>query len=113
MENETGSVSQLFKKASDYLKLKIELFKLKAVDKVSGAVSIIFAGLIIITFVWLFILMASIGLALWIGELLGEIYCGFFIVAGFYILIIIILLLFRKQILKRPIANRMIKKILN
>ena len=61
---------------------------------------------------FVFFLFLNIGLALLIGQLLGRAYYGFFIIAGFYIIIGIILLAFRNKWLKTPIANAMIKKMM-
>jgi len=55
----------------------------------------------------------NIGLAIWIGELLGQMYLGFFVVGGFYALIAIILHLFRNSWLKKPVSSMIIKKMLN
>jgi hypothetical protein len=113
MEKEPSSISLLFEKAVDYLETRIELFKLEAVSKLSEVISSVFSSLIVIVFLVLFVFMVNIGVALWIGDVLGKAYYGFFIVAGFYILIGFILYLFRHQWLRRPVSNLIIKKMLN
>lgn len=57
-------------------------------------------------------LVLSIGVALWLGELLGRIYYGFFVVAGFYLLAGIIFHLYLHQWIKRPVSNLIIKQAL-
>ena len=64
-------------------------------------------------FIASFFLMLNIGLALLIGRAIGEIYYGFFIVAGFYLVVIAILYSLRDKWLKAPISNLIIKSILN
>jgi hypothetical protein len=114
METETKSpIESLFEKLKDYADTRIKLFKLKAIDKSSGFISslltlIILAGLGLICFI-----MLNIGLALLIGKWLGGYHWGFFIVAGFYIILGIIIFKFRKKWLKNPIASMMIKSLLD
>jgi len=49
---------------------------------------------------------------LWLGELLGKSYYGFFIVAGFYALLALIFSIFRKQLIKNPVNNSIIEQVL-
>jgi len=59
----------------------------------------------------LFVFILSIGLALWIGEILGKTYFGFFVVGGGYAVIAIVLSFFRHQWLKFPISDAIITQI--
>ena len=60
------------------------------------------------TVLLLFIVMGSIGVALWIGDMLGKASYGFFIVAGFYGIITLALQVFKKELLKMPLNNSII-----
>jgi len=68
--------------------------------------------LIVLIFAVLFFLILNIGVALWLGELLGKSYYGFFIVAGFYALLALIFSIFRKQLIKNPVNNSIIEQVL-
>lgn len=105
-------IATLFERAEDYSKTTIELFKLNAVDKSAEIVSSLFSRLVVIMTVVLSILIISIGVALWLGKLLGDAFYGFFIIGAFYALIAILLHLFRHQWLKYPISNSIIKQML-
>jgi hypothetical protein len=113
MEKEDNQIGYLFEKAEGYIETKIDLFKLRAIDKSSDVVSSIAARMIIALFVASFFLMFNIGLALLIGRSLGEVYYGFFIVAGFYLILIAILYSLRDKWLKAPINDLIIKSIFN
>jgi hypothetical protein len=113
MEKYNNHVESLFWHAEDYLETKAELFKLKAIDKSSDVISSIAARMVIALFVASFFLMFNIGVALLIGHSMGEIYYGFFIVAGFYLIVIAILYSSRNKWLKAPINNLIIKSIFN
>ncbi len=112
MDDNTTPIATLFERAEDLTKTTIKLFKLTAVDKSAEIVSALFSVLIVVMAVVLSILILSVGLALWLGELLGDSYYGFFAVGTFYLFVAILFHVFRKQWLKYPISNSIIKKIL-
>ena len=60
----------------------------------------------------LFALVFNIGIALLIGELMGKIYYGFFIVAAFYLLAGLVLHLFLYKWIKKPLGDLIIKQAL-
>jgi hypothetical protein len=113
MENKANSFERLFERAGDYFETRMDLFKLKSVDKTSDAVSTFASGLAIILIISFSVIIISIGIALWVGEMMGKSYYGFFIVGGFYLFIGLLIYFFRKQLLKMPVANLFINKVLN
>src|ERR1039457_1611247 len=113
MENQASLIGTLFEKAEHYAQTSAELYKLKAIDKSADVLSTLTARLAIIGFITLFFLTLNIGIALWIGEILGKTYYGFFIVAGFYALIGILLYVYRNNLVKEPLRNSIISQVLN
>jgi len=113
MENQPHSIGSLFQHAGDYLETRLDLLKLKAISKSSDAASSVVSGLTVLLIGSFAIILLNIGLALWIGELLGRAYLGFFVVAGFYALVALILHIFRNSWVKRPVSSMIIKKMLN
>jgi hypothetical protein len=112
MNNNTTPIELLFEKAEDYSKTTIELFKLNAIDKSTELVSSVAERLVIFMAVVLFVLIVSIGAALWLGELLGKVYYGFFVVGGFYALLGILLSVFSNEWIKEPLSNSLITQLL-
>lgn len=108
MEEKATMIESLFEKAESYVQTNIDLFKLKAIDKSADVISSIVEKLAIIIVVLLIVLMVNIGLALWIGELVGKLYYGFFIVAAFYVLVAFILYFKSSVIIKAPINDSII-----
>lgn len=108
MEEKATVIETLFEKAETYAKTNLDLFRLKAIDKSADVISSIVAKLAIIIVVLLIVLLVNIGLALWIGELVGKSYYGFFIVAAFYVLVALILYYNSGVILKAPVNNSII-----
>lgn len=113
MENNATSIETLFAKAEDYGKTSIELFKLQAVDKSADVIAALATQLVFFTVVVLFLLTTNVGIALWIGEAIGELYYGFFIVAGFYVIVFFLLYIFRQQLIRIPLTNSIIGQMLN
>lgn len=111
METNSSPVELLFEKATNYSKTAVELFCLKAIDKSADVSSSLLSRLAVLLVVALFVFIISIGFALWIGEILGKTYFGFFVVAGGYAVIAIVLSFFRHKWLKIPISDAIISQI--
>ncbi len=108
MEEKATPIESLFEKAETYAKTNLDLFKLIAIDKSADVISSIVAKLAVIVVVLLIAVLINIGLALWIGDVLGKSYYGFFIVAAFYVLVALILHYKSGVLLKVPVNNSII-----
>jgi len=109
MEDNSKMIETLFERATEYGKTSYELVKLKVVDKTSDAVSSFLPHSIVIILIVSFLIFLNLGLAFLLGEILGEIFYGFFIVAGFYGFAGIIMHFFMHKWLKKRIADYIIK----
>lgn len=112
MEEKATIVESLFEKSEAYLNTNLDLFKLKTINTSADVVSTIVSKIVVFIVIFLIILSLNIGAALWIGELLGKVYYGFFIVGGFYILVALVLQ-FWPNIIKAPINDSIILKMIN
>ena len=112
IEDRKELIEDLFEKAEAYAKTNFELFKVKTVDKLAVVVASLISRLIVLVVFSFFFLMINIGLAIWIGESMGHVYYGFFIIAGLYALISILLFALRDPIIKNPIINSIISQVL-
>lgn len=113
MDKPIELIEKLIERGEDYGKTSIELLKLKTIDKSANLVSNIISWSVIILFALLFFTLLNIAVALWVGDLLGNKTYGFFIVAGFYGLLTLVFLIFRKQLVKNPLNNSMVKQLLD
>ncbi len=102
----------LLERTADYGKASFELVKLKALDKTSDAVSSLIPNTIVLVLVAVFIIFLNLGLAFWLGEILGRIFYGFLAVAAFYGLAGLVLHFFMHDWLKKIIGNYFIKNVL-
>lgn len=109
MDNQKSSFESLFERVRSYIDTRIELVKLKTIDKTSSVLSMIITFLVVFIVFALFFLFFNIGLALLIGDLVGRSYYGFFILGAIYAVAGIILLKFRNKWVKAPLINMMVK----
>jgi hypothetical protein len=110
--NTTDSIRTLIDQSKDYLETKIELTKLKTIDKSADVLSSVVVMVTMIFLGSLFIIFISIAAALMLGNMLGSAHYGFLIVGGFYALLLLLIYLQRDRWIKVPIANGLISKML-
>ena len=112
MEDNANLIESLLERATEYGKTSYDLVKLKVVDKTSDGLSSFLPHIVVIGIILSFLLFFSLGIALWIGEILGKIYYGFFVVAAFYVLIVIVLHFFMHKGLKRMFYDYFVRQLL-
>jgi len=112
MEDNAKMIESLLEKATDYGKTSYELVKLQALDKVSDVTSSIIPHSVVFVFIASFMIFFNLGLAFWLGKILGEAYYGFFVVAGFYVILGMIIHFFMHNWIKNTIYNYIIKLVL-
>ncbi len=109
-EDKPTGLEELFNKLKEYAETRLALMKLIAINKSSGFFSTFVTMLILLMIFFTVIFCVSIGLALLIGEWVGGASYGFFIVAGFYLILGLILFANRGRLLKTPVSNKLIKE---
>jgi fatty acid desaturase len=112
MEDNAKLIESLIEKAADYGKTTFELAKLKALDKTSDIASSFIPHSVVFILIASFLLFLNFGLAYWVGEILGKIYLGFFIVAAFYVITGLVLHFFFHKRIKNHVWNYIIKQVL-
>ena len=112
MESNTEMIESLFEKTVDYGKTSFQLLKLKTLSKTSDITSTYLSRLVVLIFAFSFMLFMSLGLAIWIGEILGKSFYGFFVVGAFYGLIGIFIHFFLHKWLKKILDDYIIQQVL-
>jgi hypothetical protein len=112
MEDYTKLIESLLERAAEYGKTSYELIKLKALDKTSDVVSSFIPHSVVFVLIASFLLFFNLGLAFWLGEILGKTCFGFFVVAAFYGIIAIVVHFFMHKWLKKLVCNYIIKQLL-
>ena len=112
MDNDANIFESLYDRATDYGKTSYELVKLKLLYKTSDVISTFMPHSVVFVIAAFFLLLFNLGLAFWLGEILGHISYGFFVVAAFYGLIGGIIHFFMHNWLKNIVGNYIIKMLL-
>ena len=112
MEATPGTLESLIGKAKAYFVTTLELTKLKLTQTFTAAMSALAFKVILIGLISVLLIIFSIGAGLWLGELLGKSYYGFFAVSGLYLVLIIVVHLFLQKWIKKIISNSILKNLL-
>lgn len=112
MEDNTDLLETLLERAAEYGKTSFELVRLKTLDKAADVVSSLVPQSVVIILIASFMLFLNLGIALWLGDILGKPFLGFFVVAAFYILAGIIMHFFMHNWIKKLVGNYFIKRLL-
>src|SRR5271154_1427741 len=110
--NSEDTIGALIDKSKDFLDTKIELAKLKTIDRSADILSSVVVMVSMLFIGTLVIILFSIGLALLLGTMLGAYHNGFFVVGGLYAIVLLILYIQRDKWIKSPISKQLINKML-
>ncbi len=105
-------IESLFERVEVYGKTTYELSKLKLLKTATVVVPSLITKIIVILMILMFTVFFTIGIALYLGELLGKLYYGLFIIAAFYLIVGIVFHFFLHNWIKKPISNLIIKQAL-
>ncbi|MBP8792061.1 MAG: hypothetical protein KBH29_02675 [Lutibacter sp.] len=105
-------IESLFERVEVYGKTTYELSKLKLLKTTTVVVPSLITKVIVILMILMFTVFFTIGIALYLGELLGKLYYGLFIIAAFYLIVGIVFHFFLHNWIKKPISNLIIKQAL-
>lgn len=112
MEDNSKLLDSLLETASDYGKTSLELVKLKTIDKTSDVVSSLIPHSVVFILIASFLFFLNLGIALWLGDILGKAFYGFFVVAAFYFLAGIVIHFFMHKRIKKLVGNYFVKNVL-
>jgi len=112
MENPANVIQSLIGQAESYGNTRYELSKLKSIEATTDIASVVLSRMGVMMHVMLFLLFVNIGLAILLGELLGRMCYGFFIMAAFHLLISIVFYFFLYRWIKKPVSHFIITQVL-
>jgi hypothetical protein len=113
MEQTTTTIEKLIEKSEIYAKTSLELCKQEAIFKSADLFSNLAIKMAIALVVVLFLLLLNVGLSLCVGDYLGKMYYGFFVIAFFYLCLALVVYIFRDKWVKLPVSNFFIHKMKN
>jgi hypothetical protein len=112
MEENSKFLESLLESATEYGKTSLELGKLKALDKTADVVSTLVPHSVVIILAATFMLFLNLGLALWLGEVLGKMFYGFLAIAAFYAVAGVIVHFFMHKGIKKMVGDSIVKQML-
>jgi len=112
MEDKATIAESVLEHAKEYAKANMELAKLEAINKGSEFASTAISYILAVATLVMCGLILNVAVALLIGDLLGKLYLGFFIVAGFYMLLSFIMFVGHKVLVVRPVNSMAIRSYL-
>lgn len=110
METPSGLLQTLFAQIKDYGLTTYELTRLKALEAITRIVAILVSKFIVVLVISMFVFTLNLGLALYLGEILGKIYLGFFVVAAFDLIVGIVLYFFLHKWINKPVSDSIISQ---
>jgi len=111
MENLHTNATNLANHVQDIAQTYYDLARINVAQAGAKAVARATLFFVITGLVLCILLLAGIGLSLWVGILLKNAAAGYFVVAFSYLVLVIILFLLRKQIVFPFIRNFVVRKI--
>ena len=111
MENEEHFFAASKKKLEQYVKDRLLLLKMQAVEKISQVAAKLFSALIIAMLAFFVLLFISIMAGYFFAELTGSLYIGFGIVAASYLLLLLLILKFRKRLIEKKLIDEIIETV--
>src|ERR1051325_12100122 len=112
MVSQANLIESLIERVEVYRKTTFELSKLKILEKTCHVAASLASRVCVIIVIFLFTLALNIGIALLLGEMLGKLYYGFFIVAAFYLVAGMLLHFFIRKWIKKAVSNLIIKQVI-
>jgi membrane protein YdbS with pleckstrin-like domain len=99
------------RKLEQYVKDRLLLLKMQAVEKISQVAAKLFSALIIAMLGFLVLLFVSLMAGYFFADITGSFYIGFGIVAAFYLLLLLLILKLRKRIIEKKVADEIVETI--
>ena len=109
MEENPSLFEAFMHSAVEFGRINLDILKLKALDKTSDVIATIVSHSVVFIFFLVFLLFLNLGLALWLGDILGKIYYGFLAVGIIYGIMGLFLHMFLHTWTKRRVANYIIQ----
>ncbi len=108
MEKAFAKAEELAGTIKEYINTRIEAVKLSAAEKTSAIVANVIARIMVALLFVFFLVLASIALALVLGQWMGAIWAGFLVVAGLYLLACITVWKARNKLIRLPLTKQTI-----
>ena len=95
---------------SDCIETYLKLGAVNATEKASGVATVTLTATLLSFFCLFVLFFVGLGIAIWLGELWGNMKAGYFTVAGFYVLCALLFVALRKKLIFPLVRDHIIRK---
>ena len=106
-------IDNIFESIKKLVDTRLQIIKLELKDDLAKFLANAFLSIITINILLFALLLISIAVSIYLGEILNNYFAGFMIVAGFYLLIFFLLIIFRNKIGLKEFFEKELNKWLN
>ena len=99
--------SSLSGNVKDYVRLKLELYKLMAVEGIAQLLSSIIISIVVLLLAIFFLFFLALAFVYWYGEVAGHMYVGALIVTGFYLILSVLVFIYRDKLFVNPLITKL------
>ncbi|MGZ4049692.1 MAG: phage holin family protein [Bacteroidia bacterium] len=112
MSEQPSFFKDLKKIILDYFEAKLKLYKIGAYEKIAKVTAVLFSSIVIALLGFFLLFFLSISAGFFFAGLFHSNTIGFLTVFGIYLILLIILIVFRKKILEKYIADKVIEQLM-
>ena len=114
-EENTGAnpLADLSKDLQQYVRVQSDILRLEVGNKLAIGSSVLALVILVALLAFVFVIFLTLSAGIWLSELMGSYVQGFGIVTVVLFLLLVLLLIFRKQLITRPIQNAIISVAVN
>jgi len=109
-QKSTRTISEIWSEAKTALELRLEYYKLKALEKVAKVVADVITSTLVIVFLVIAFLAGAVTLAFYFSALFNSYTAGFGVAAIFFLLFAIVVLATKDKYIEKWIANVAVKR---
>lgn len=107
IRNISNDFSSLSGNVKSYIRLKLELYKLMAVEGIAQLLSSIIITLVVLLLSIFFLFFLALAFVYWYGEEVGQMYVGALIVVAFYLVASVLVFVFREKLFINPLITKL------
>ena len=93
----------------EYVEAKLQLTKLKAYEKLAELMALLFSAIVIIVAFFFVATAITFAIGSWLNTEMNSSFLGYTTVAGIYFMLFVLMVIFKNQLLIKPISNKLIK----
>lgn len=110
MQNTFAKAEEFADHIKEYINNRIAAVKLQTAEKTSKFMSNFIAVAVVAAIMLVFAIFISMGVAFWLSDMMQNLWSGFLMVGGIWLIIAMIIWFSRERLLRMPIMNKMLQE---